>query len=77
MDVVSIPRGTTHGQCACLYARAGLVGHFWWVGTGAKEKKKKTLMDVDKEKMNRYIIKYKNIPHHFEKHQVEKWKKQV
>jgi hypothetical protein len=37
---VRFPGGTTLGKCACLYARAGLVAHLSWVGTGAKAKKK-------------------------------------
>jgi hypothetical protein len=36
---VRFPGGTTLGQCACLYARAGLIAHLWWVGTGVKAKK--------------------------------------
>jgi hypothetical protein len=36
---VRFPEGTTLGQCICLYARAGLVAHLWWVGTGAGKKK--------------------------------------
>ena len=40
----SIPRGTTLGQCACLYARAGLVVHLWWVGNRCESKKKKELI---------------------------------
>jgi hypothetical protein len=35
----SIPRGTTLGQCACLYAQAGLVVQLWWVENGTKAKK--------------------------------------
>jgi len=36
---VRFPEGTTLGQCANIYARAGLVAHHWWSETGAKEKK--------------------------------------
>ncbi|KAK2420084.1 cytochrome P450 93A3 [Trifolium repens] len=44
---VRFPGGTTLGQCACLYARAGLVAHLWWVGTGAKAKKKNGFMSYN------------------------------
>jgi hypothetical protein len=36
---VRFPGEITLGQCACLYARTGLVAHLWLVGTGAKAKK--------------------------------------
>jgi hypothetical protein len=32
--------GTTLDQYSCFYARVGLIVHLWWVGTGAKAKKK-------------------------------------
>jgi len=35
----SIFRGTTLGQCACPYAQAGLVVHYWWVGNRYESKK--------------------------------------
>jgi len=37
---VWIPEGTTYGQCACFYARAGLVVHHWWVRNQCERKKK-------------------------------------
>jgi len=36
----SILRGTTFGQCACLYAWAGLVVHHWWVENRCERRKK-------------------------------------
>jgi len=36
---VSIIRGTTLGQCACLYAWAKLVAHLWWVENQCEKKK--------------------------------------
>jgi len=36
--------GTTLGQCAYLYAWAGLVVHPWWVENRCKSKKKKNLI---------------------------------
>jgi hypothetical protein len=34
----SIPRGTTFGQCACLYARTELVAHIWWIENQCEKK---------------------------------------
>jgi hypothetical protein len=39
----SILRGTTFDQCACRYARAGLVAHLWWIGNRCESKKIKLL----------------------------------
>jgi len=40
-----IPGETTFGQCACLYARAGLVIHHKWVENQCESQKKKKLSD--------------------------------
>jgi len=39
---VRILRGTTLNQCACFYARTGLVAHHWWVRNRCESQKKKS-----------------------------------
>jgi len=43
---IQFSKETTLGQCICLYARAELVAHLWWVGNWCESQKKPPSLNI-------------------------------